>query len=424
MGLFNSISERLFGKSRASTPEAFFRMFTGYIPVFTNAPEGLYEMELVRAAIHSFASFCSKLKPEIRGAALPHLERQWQVRINPLMETSKFIYRLATIFSVNNNAFIVPLENESGGIVGYWPLLPQNCEVMEMDGVFYLRYFFSNGQKAAIEFSRVGILTQHQYTDDFFGESNSAIKPTMQLIHTNNQGIINSVNASAQIRFIGKIDNIIDEDDIRAARERFAEDNLSADNKSGFLLYDRKFSDVQQVKSNNITINAPQMKQIAENVFHYFGTNEAILQNKYDEEGFNAYFEGKIAPFANQLSLVLSGMTFSPRELAHGNEIMLTSNRLEHASHKTKLQLSTTGFDRGQFTRNEVRGMFGMPRIDDPDADKFFIRSEYTRLEDLGKALQVEAAKEGVDLKDPQQTTESPDAGTGGAHTEAKPPPQ
>ena len=142
-------------------------MLNGYIPVFTSAPESVYEMELTRAAIHSFATFCSKLKPEISGSAKKHPENVLQYRPNPFMDTSKFLYRLATILSVNNTAFIVPMEDETGNTIGLFPIVPQNCEVLEYRGKPYLRYTFSNGKRAAIEFERVGVLTQFQYENDF-----------------------------------------------------------------------------------------------------------------------------------------------------------------------------------------------------------------------------------------------------------------
>jgi hypothetical protein len=421
--------ERLGGFMRSRKPRAasqlgikdFFELLEGYSPAFTNAPEALYEMELIRAAIASFSRFCSKLLPEVRGQGLAHMERRWQMAINPFMTTSQFIARVATILEVGNNAFIIPLEDSEGRLLGFYPLLPHNCEFVELDGVTYLRYTFSNGKRAAIEFARVGVLTQHQYHNDFLGESNAALKPTMQLIHTNNQGIISGVKSSAHIRFIAKIANMLDPEDIKRERDRFAEENLSEDNKSGMMIYDNKFSDVEQVKSNPYTINAAQMKQIAQNVYSYFGTNEKILQNEYDEEGFNAYFQGKIEPFAIQLSLVLSKMTFSERQIAHGNYFLFSLSRLEYASNTTKATLSTTLFDRALLTRNEIRAtIWGLPKVKDEDGDIFFIRSEYTRLEDLGKALQVEAAKEGIDINDPQPTEGGADAGTGGAHEELR----
>ena len=370
-------------------------------------------MELIRAAISSFARFCSKLQPEIRGQGLSHRQIHWQMAINPYMTTSQFIARVATILEVENTAFIIPLEDGEGRLLGFYPIMPNKSELVEYGGITYLRYMFSNGKWAAIEYDRVGVMNQHQYNDDFFGETNAALKPTMQLIHTNNQGIIAGVKNSAQIRFIAKIANMVKAEDIKKERDRFAEENLSEENKSGMMIYDNKFSDVTQVKSDQYTINATQMKQIAQNVFSYFGTNENILQNSYDEEGFNAYFQGKIEPFAIQLSLVLSKMTFTERQIAHGNMFVLNMSRLEFASVATRTTLSTQFFDRGLLNRKEIREILGLPAVDDDDSETFFIRSEYTRLEDLGKALQVEAAKEGINLDNPQPTD---DAGTGGAH--------
>ena len=414
MWLFDKLFRRTGNRRRAPRPDDFFRMIAGYTPIFTSAPESLYEMELIRAAIHSFASFCSLLKPEIKGTALEHMERHWQISINPFMDTSKFLYRLATILSVNNNAFILPIEGRNGTIAGFFPLLPYNCEVAEFEGALWLRYTFPNGQRAAIELDRVGLITQHQYSKELFGESNSPLKTTMQLMHTNAEGIVAAIQSSANIRFIARVDNMLDPDDLKRERERFSEENLSAENKSGILIYDSKFSDVKQVFSKPINIDAAAMKQIAENVYLYFGTNEAIIQNKFDEEGFNAYFEGKIAPFANQLSLAMSNMVFSRREIAHGNEINFTVNRLQYVSHKTKLDLSTSGFDRGLLTRNEIRAMWGQTQIDDDDANTFFIRKEYTRMEDLGKELNENASNTGQGVQGNGGGNDG--AGTGGAH--------
>ena len=151
----------------------------------------------------------------------------------------------------------------------------------------YLRYLFANGEYGAIEFEKVGIMTDFEYSDDLFGEDNSTLKPTMQLIHTQNEGIINAVKNSASIRFMAKIANMLKPEDIKAERQRFTEDNLSADNKSGMILYDNKFTDVKQVESKPYTPNALQMQQIQDNVCTHFGTNMDILQNKFDEETIN-----------------------------------------------------------------------------------------------------------------------------------------
>lgn len=389
MGLF----EAIFKKPKDIAIANYFKTLSAYTPVFTTYDGGVYEMELTRAAIHNFATACSKLKPEITGKAYKNLERVLQFKPNPFMDTSKFLYRAATILSVNNNAFIVPIEDDFGCIVGYYPLLPQNCEVLDVGGEAYLRYTFANGQRASLELGKVGILTQFQYKDDFFGEDNKALFPTMQLLHTQNQGIINGVKNSANIRFLAKISNMLRPEDITKERNRFTDDNLSAENKSGMIIYDNKFEELKQVDSKPFVANPLQMQQINENVFNYFGTNAAILQNKYNEDEWNAYYEGKIEPFAIQLSLVMSTMTFTQRELAFDNQIVFTANRLQYASNSTKLSVSTQLFDRGLLNRNGVMDIWNMSHVD--GGEKYYIRKEYAEINNLDKGGNNDATLQG-----------------------------
>ena len=375
MGLFETIFKR---PKDAIQTNNYFKMLNGYTPVFSNAPQSIYEMEITRAAIHSFATFCSKLKPELAGSAKKAMEKKLQYRPNPFMDTTKFLYRIATILSVNNTAFVIPIEDDLGRLAGYYPVLPQKSEIIESDGRAYLRYWFADGHRAAIEYEKVGILTQFQYQNDFFGEDNRALNPTMQLISMQNQGIINGVKNSASIRFLAKISNMLKPDDINAERKRFADENLGAENTSGVIFFDQKYSEIQQVNSSPFTINAMQMQQINENVFRYFGTNQKILQNNYTEDEWNAYYEGKIEPFAIQLSLVMTNMTFSDREISQGNGIYFTANRLQYASNATKLQISTQMFDRGLMTQNMVNDVWNWAHVE--DGDKYFIRKEYAEL--------------------------------------------
>ena len=203
----------------------------------------------------------------------------------------------------------------------------------------------------------------------------------MQLIHTQNEGIINAVKNSANIRFLAKVANMLKPEDIKKERQRFTEDNLSADNDSGMIIYDNKFSELKQVESKPYTPNALQMQNIQENVCTHFGTNMDILQNKFDENTWNAYYEGKIEPFAIQLSLVMTNMSFTERERACGNAIFFSANRLQYASNATKLSVSTQLFDRALLNRNGVMDIWNMAHVE--DGEKYYIRKEYTEISEL-----------------------------------------
>ena len=144
--------------------DSYFKMLNGYSPTFTSYNGGVYEMDLTRTAVNSFATHCSKLKPEIEGSALKSLEKTLQHKPNYFMDTTKFIKRLATYVAVEHTAFIIPIEDEYGRLCGWYPLRAQRCEVVEAAGQVYLRYLFANGEHGAIEFERVGIMTDFEYT--------------------------------------------------------------------------------------------------------------------------------------------------------------------------------------------------------------------------------------------------------------------
>lgn len=380
MGLFDKLFPPRARQPTEKQVQGYFRTLTAYQPVYTSYEGGLYEMALTRAAIATFARHASKLHLELVGDARPDLAYTLAHQPNPWQDSSKFLARLATIFEIQNNAFVVPLETKSGRIIGYYPVLPQQAEIRDVNGVAYLRYQFIGGQTAAVELERAGLLVQHQYENDFFGSGNRPLLPTMEVAHTQDQGIINGIKNATTIRFLARLAGNFKRNDIDDAREKFAEDNLSG-NSTGIMMFDNKFADVKQIESVAQVVNPRQQEYIRESVFEYFGTNDKILTNTYTESEWDSYYEGKIEPFAIQVSQVLSHMTFSPADLRNGAMILATTNRLQYASNSTKLQVVTELFDRGFLTHNQGLEIFNLSPI--PGGDKHFIRREYTEIDKL-----------------------------------------
>lgn len=398
MGLFDKLfPNKTANKNAEDNIEGYFKTMNAYSPSFTTYEGGLYEMELTRSAINAFATAVSKLKPEMVGSAYKSLGKQLQFKPNEYMDTTKFLYRLATILSVNTTAFIIPLYSEDyKTITGYYPLLPQRTEVVQVKGQPWLRYTFNNGEKAAIELTEVGILTQYQYKNDFFGDGNAPLMPTLQLMDIQKQGMEEAIKQSANIRFMAKLGQSVRPEDIEKERKRFSKQNLSSENQSGVMMFDSKYSEVNQIDSKPFIVDDKQMLQIKNNVFNYFGVNEKIIQNNFNENEWNAFYEGKVEPFALQLGLVMTNMTFTHNEVAHGNQLMWTSNRMQYASNTTKLQVSTQLFDRGILTTNDVMDIWNMAHVE--DGDKRYIRREYVETDKLDS--------EGGDMKDADNETE------------------
>lgn len=371
----------------------YFAVISTYQPVYSTYAGGVYEMELTRAAIHCFATHASKLRPEVIGGAAPSLGRVLQFKPNPLMDTKKYLYRLATAYMTDNNAIIAPLI-EFDEIKGFYPLVVGKVQLVEHGGVTYVRYDMGGGEHFAVELERCGILNQFQYTSELWGESNLCLRPTMELIEAQNQGIINGIKNSAIIRFIAKLANSLRPKDIKDEQERLKEINLGVANSAGIFLIDQKYEDVKQIDSKPYIINPSQVEYIKQNVFNYFGTNEHILQNSFTPDEWNAYYEGKIEPFALEMGLVHTNMTFTEREKAFGNQIFFSSNRLQYASISDKINYVVQMGDRGRTSINEDREVFNLPPVE--DGDRHFIRGEYRPVDSYeGTELSTEPLPDG-----------------------------
>lgn len=383
MGLF----EKIFGRDTAPPrrEETTFKLLSGYKPAFRTWGGELYEEELVRAAIDANARNTAKLRIIIQGEAKPKLQTQLRKRPNSFMTWYQFLYRLRTIWEMQNTAIIVPVINETGETVGIFPVYYTHIEVVAYRGEPWLRMKFHNGDTAAVELSKVGIMTKFQYRNDLFGESNKALHPTMELIDIQNQGIREGVKTAASYQFMATLSNFANDEDIAKERKRFTEQNLQAKDASGVLLWPNTYKDIKQIESKPFVVDADQMKLIRTNVFDYFGTNEDVLQNKAYGDAWAAFYEGSIEPFAIQLSEVLTNMLFTPAEQGHGALLMATANRLQYMTNKDKADVTATFADRGMATIDELREIWNMAPLPNGLGETIPVRGEYYDLRTNGE---------------------------------------
>ena len=389
MGLF----DRLFGNRPKENDKYLetFKMLDGYTPRFTSFGGGVYESELIRAAINARATHISKLKVETYGAAKPALQTKLKNNPNEFQTWSQFQYRLSTLLDVHNTAFITPVFDQYGQPSGIYTPLPNRCEIVQYEGVLYLRYEFSYGVKAAVELAYCGIMTKYQYRNDFFGESNEALRQTMELIHIQNQGIEEGVKSAASYRFMAQLSNFAKAEDLAKERQRFTAENFSKDAKGGgLLLFPNNYQNVKQVEVKPWVVDAEQRKAIEANVYRYYGVNDDVLTNHFTADNWSAFYEGAIEPFAIQESEVLKKMFFTLREQSQGNGVTVTANRLQYLSNQDKLNVSAQMADRGLMTRNEIREIWNLPPLPEPYGNQLPARGEYYNVNEITNEEQDE----------------------------------
>ena len=374
----------LFKKPKAEKQvTGYFQMLDGYTPIFSTYDGGLYEMELTRSCIHTFANHCSKLMPTVSGADTKGVKSLLDGHPNPFMTSAQFVYKVATIYETKNTCFIVPLLDKYDRLTGYYPINPTQTELVDVKGEPWIRFVFADGKKLAVELSKCGVVSKYLYNSDIVGEDNAALRATLQLLHTQNQGIEEGIKNSASFRFMAQMSNFSKDEDRRKLRKEIAKD-LGPDS-GGFALFPGAsvISNVQQIQSQAKIVDPEQMEIIQTRVLNYFGCNEEVLQNKTVGDAWSAYYEGKIEPFALQLSQAMTCMTYTHNERARGNAVVWTANRLQYMTNADKLQVSSQMFDRGVLSINDVMDIWQLPHV--PGGDKRYIRKEYTEVSKLNE---------------------------------------
>ena len=382
-----SLFDRIFAywRSRGDRMVAHdtFRLLNGYTPVWHSWGGEIYESELVRAAIDARARHISKLQITVQGTAKPSLQTKLRLGPNEWQTWGQFLYRTSTILDCQTNCFIVPVIDKGGDTTGIYPVLPDKAELVEFRGDPWVRFRFHNGQIAAVEMSKVGILNKFQYRNDFFGEGNRALHPTMELTNLQRQGIEEGVKNSASFRFMATLGNWSNETDLANEAKRFSEINLKQ--SGGVLLWPNTYKDIKQIDSKPFVVDADQMKLIETSVMNYFAVNEDILQSKAIGDAWSSFYESVVETFGIQLSDVLTRMLFSQRERELGSSVMATANRLQYMSNKDKLEVSAQMADRGLMTRNEIREIWNLPPLPDAIGNQLPVRGEYYNVGDAAQ---------------------------------------
>ena len=384
MGLFDKLFPK---KSHENLVGQYFKLLTGYTPVFNTWGGQLYESELVRSAIDARSRHMMKLSIRIDGAAQPKLRTKLSKRPNDFQTWAQLLYRLNTILDMKNSAFLLPVYDITGEVVGITTAFTEHWELVDVAGTPWLRLFFGNDRSTAEQLSRVGIMTKFQYKNDLFGEENKALNDTMKLISLQTQGITEAVTSSASYRFMARVNNFSKAEDLKKERKRFNEENFGKEaDGGGIILFPSTYADISQIQTKPYTVDADQMQMIQTNVFNYFGVNEKILQNSAMGDELDAFFNGAIEPFSIQLSEVLTQMLFTPSEQGHGSAVYATANRLQYMPVSQKISMAKELGDRGMILIDEGRALFNYPPLPDGAGQHAPIRGEFYMVgEDKGE---------------------------------------
>lgn len=374
-----------------------YKLLGNWDNIFSSNNINAYEFGTVRTCIHTLAENTAKLNCEIfrdtpegmkHDAYNNRLQKLIETKPNPYMNGKDFLYKVRTLYEIDNNAYIYIDKNVYGDVIALYPIPFNQTELIEYNGQLYFKFYLAQGYNEFIaHFDDIAVLRQYYSKDLFFGDSSTNIlKQPIDTLDATNQAIANASKSSGQIRGILKATNgMIDPTDVKKMRDRFVESYANTDNTSGIAGIDSSL-EFKQLNSENTIINVAQRKELRDDIYRNFGVNDEIIMSKFDESSWSSFYSNKIEPFALALSLELTNKIFTEREKGYGNIITFSSSRLEYANLETKLGFKEL-VDRGTITPNEHRGMLGLkPYI---GGDDFVIRKEYTHTANLDEVQGV-----------------------------------
>ncbi|MBT2813082.1 phage portal protein [Staphylococcus coagulans] len=348
-----------------------FEMLTGGFKSLSQFSGDAYSNDIYRSAVDTIARHIAKLSGKhvnnTKDFNNYKINRILQNRPNPYMSAYDFLYKVATQYYLFNNAFILVQKDNKGNLRNLYPLTPSSVEyVVDGVGEMYLKFLFNDGEVVHLHLSEIAVLRRHFNSNELLGDNNDAIMNTLQLAHTQNEGMTEAIKNSAQIRGILKYNQALSPSKLKEAKEEFTNNYLSMANNGGVVPLDTSM-DYQQLNISDVQVDTSQIKVIKQKIYEYLGINEAIVTGSYDENTWQAFFESTIEPFAIQLSSELTEKIFTEREQSFSNRIIYESSKLQYASNQSKSTIIKELLPLGLLTINEARDLMNLPHVEDGD---------------------------------------------------------
>lgn len=340
--------------------------------------DNIFDSADVRTAIRTLSEHTSKANPRSTDK---RIERLLQLNPNKYMNGKDFLAKVRNILEIKNTAFVYIERDNTGKVIGFYPVPYQTYTAVEYKNGLYVQFSFDGNavNQLVVPWEDLAVLRKDYLMSDIGGENNKPLLGTLDVINTMDQGLENAVKSTANLRGILKSTKaMLSPDDLKKQKDNFVKDYMNISNAGGIASLDAT-QEFKEINLKPTTATAEEQDSYRERVYRYFGVNEKIIKSNYTESEYDAFYESRIEPVLVALSLEFTRKIFTDREISFGAEIWYESNRLQFASAKTKISMVSL-VDRGLMTPNEYRALFNMAPYE--GGDEFVLRLDTSKTGD------------------------------------------
>ena len=372
-----SLFSRIFGNDvNTNIPTATtLKLLNGYQAVFTSYDGKIYDNVDARACIDAIARNGAKLNPKhIRKGSKGYedvndeIQRIIGEEPNESQNAYYFYYYIITELQTYNDAFIYIMRDANYNVAGLYPIHSGNYEILEYQNKLYMKFRFGNGKYRTVSMRNIIHLKRFCGSDGIKGGSNTPIVKALSFEHIVDEGIINAIKTTQSIRGVLKSTKaILKPEDVAKMRNQFVKDFIENADGNGIGGLDAT-TDFESINLKPETATDKQIEQIDKKVLNYFGISEKIVQSSYSEDEWNAFYESVLEPIAIQMGLEFTNKIFSLGQIQHQNKILFTSNRLQYASNKTKIDIAR--YMSNYMMIDEIREIHNLPPLPNGEGQK------------------------------------------------------
>ena len=314
---------------------------------------------------------------------------------NEIQNAYRFYYQVISNLLFYNDSIIYVQRDENYNITGLYPLDYWEGKFYEYKNKLWIKFKFGKNKERFVPYSDCIHLTRFVGLDGLVGGSQKPLIKALSFKHILDEGIINAIKTTQSIRGVLKsTKSILKPEDVKKMRDQFVKDFMDGSNESGIGGIDATTT-FTPVELKPTVASSDQMKNIDDKILSYFGINENIIQSKYSEDEWNAFYESVLEPIGIQMSLEFTDKLFTPTEKTFGHEIIFESNRLQYASNKTKIELLRYGSN--IFLIDELREIFNSAPLPNGEGQKVLLDQNHQQndLDDSKDNSDEESEEEG-----------------------------
>lgn len=378
------------------------KLLNTYTNVYVPWKGRAYEDSTVRTCIDTICRHLGKLHGQhvirdAKGRIKPSKDKLnylLAVRPNWLMTASEFLEKIVAQYLCYNNLFVFVQRDDRGKIQALWPLDFSSVELFEDNrGYFYARFNFGTGERTVVPYEELIHVRRQYNTDEVFGDpEGNVLKADLDLLAATKAAIVNAVQNFSSLRGIINWNATLRPEDQDSIFKRFVDKFASSKNGSGIGMLDNRGT-FQQLTTEIKTFDKGQMEYARDNIYKYFGLSDKIIQGRYTEEEYQAFYESVLEPVAIKLGQEFTDKLFSDKERGHGNEVLFETNRLNYMSVASKVKVCSQMIPAGAMKRNELREMFGYAGLEGDEGEEIVVSLNFVKSTDQSKYQVGESPK-------------------------------